>query len=426
MEYRIISSKADTLTKWVAVALGFTIPVSTALDSILLGLLVVLWILAADNREKWQQIINNPLALLTFGLFALLALGLFYGESNPWDGLRYLSKYKELLLIALLIPCFRDERTRHHGLLAFALALILTLLFSYAIGLGLLPKYFFLPGKTPGVLGPVTFKLSITHNILMAIAAFMFAQMARHESVTGVRIAWAALALLAIFNVLFMVQGRTGYLILAILLVYFFFDMWKWKGLALAAMLGTLLFAGAYLRSDTFHSRIAKAAREFSPWHPDQLATVGNSVGARMEWYKNSLEIIRDHPVFGVGTGGFSKAYAEKIKGTNMLPTTNPHNQYLLTATDLGLVGLGLLLYLFYRQWRLAKMLPTALERSLAHALLLAIMSGCLFNSLLLDHTEGLLYGWMSGLLYAGLKSDRKSTRLNSSHIQKSRMPSSA
>ena len=89
-----------------------------------------------------------------------------------------------------------------------------------------------------------------------------------------------------------------------------------------------------------------------------------------------------------------------------MLETRNPHNEYLLIAVQVGLVGLGLLLYLFYRQWRLAKMLPSSLERSLAHGLLLAIMSGCLFNSLLLDHTEGMLYGWMSGLLYAGLKSN--------------------
>jgi O-antigen ligase len=409
MEYRIISSKADTLTKWVAIALGFTIPVSTALDSILLGLLVVFWILTADNREKWRQIKNNPLALLSLGLFGLLALGLFYGESNLWDGLRYLSKYKELLLIALLIPCFQDERTRRRGLLAFALALVLTLLFSYAIYLGLLPEYFFISRLKPDLphpLNPVTFKLSITHNILMAIAAFMFAQMARYASLTGIRILWGILSILAVFNVLFMVQGRTGYLILSLLLVYFFFDMWKWKGLALAAMLGTLLFAGAYFGSDTFHSRITKAANEFSQWRPGQLAAVSDSVGLRMEWYKNSLEIIRDHPVFGAGTGGFPKAYAEKIKVTGMLPTTNPHNQYLLTAIDLGLLGLGFLLYLFYRQWRLAKMLPSALERSLAHALLIAIMSGCLFNSLLLDHTEGLLYGWMSGLLYAGLKSN--------------------
>jgi O-antigen ligase len=95
-----------------------------------------------------------------------------------------------------------------------------------------------------------------------------------------------------------------------------------------------------------------------------------------------------------------------------MVPATNPHNQYLLTAIDLGLLGFGLLLYLFYRQWRLAKMLPSALERNLAHGLLLAIMSGCLFNSLLLDHSEGLLYGWMSGLLYAGLKLNSKNNDL--------------
>jgi O-antigen ligase len=411
MEYRIISSKADILTKWVAIALGFTIPVSTALDSILLGLLVVLWILAADNREKWRQIINNPLALLSLGLFGLLVLGLFYGEADPWDGLRYLSKYKELLLIALLIPCFQDERTRRRGLLAFALALVLTLLFSYATSIGLLPEYFFMPRLKPDLphpLNPVTFKLSITHNILMAIAAFMFAQMARRTSVTGIRILWGVLSMMAVFNVLFMVQGRIGYLILAVLWIYFFYDTLKWKGLALAAMLGTLLFAGAYLGSDTFHTRITKAANEFSQWRPDQLAPVGDSVGLRMEWYKNSLEIIRGNPVFGVGTGGFRQAYAEKIKGTGMLPTTNPHNQYLLIATDLGLLGLGFLLYLFYRQWRLAKLLPSALERNLAHGLLLTIMFGCLFNSLLLDHTEGLLYGWMSGLLYAGLKLNSK------------------
>jgi O-antigen ligase len=411
MEYRIISSKADTLTKWVAIALGFSIPLSTALDSILLGLLLACWLISAGYHEKWRLIRGNPVVWLALALFALLIAGLLYGDRNPGDGLRYLGKYKELLLIALLIPCFQDERTRRRGLLAFALALVLTLLFSYVIDIGLLPEYFFmsrLKPDTPHPLNPVTFKLSITHNILMAIAAFMFAQMARHASATGIRILWGILSMLAVFNVLFMVQGRTGYLILSLLLVYFFFDIWKWKGLALAAMFGTLLFAGAYLGSDTFHSRITKAANEFSQWHPDQTAAVGDSVGLRMEWYKNSLEIIRDHPVFGVGTGGFPKAYAEKVKGTDMLVPANPHNEYLLIATQIGLPGLTLLLYLFYRQWRLAKMLPSALERSLAHALLLAIMSGCLFNSLLLDHTEGLLYGWMSGLLYAGLKLNSK------------------
>jgi hypothetical protein len=36
---------------------------------------------------------------------------------------------------------------------------------------------------------------------------------------------------------------------------------------------------------------------------------------------------------------------------------------------------------------------------------MLTIAVGCLFNSLLLDHTEGLLYAWLTGLLFAGLQS---------------------
>jgi len=37
----------------------------------------------------------------------------------------------------------------------------------------------------------------------------------------------------------------------------------------------------------------------------------------------------------------------------------------------------------------------------------LTIAVGCLFNSLLLDHTEGLLYAWLTSVLYAGLQSQR-------------------
>ncbi|MGH8348873.1 MAG: O-antigen ligase family protein, partial [Pseudomonas sp.] len=147
------------------------------------------------------------------------------------------------------------------------------------------------------------------------------------------------------------------------------------------------------------------AVSEFSAWQPQQAAGEENSVGLRMEWYKNSLDIVREHPIFGAGTGGFPKAYAEKTLGSGKLVPAHPHNEYLLIAVQLGLVGLALLFYLFYRQWRLASSLPLALEQNLARGLLLTIIFGCLFNSLLVDHTEGLLYAWLSGLLYGGLNS---------------------
>jgi len=53
------------------------------------------------------------------------------------------------------------------------------------------------------------------------------------------------------------------------------------------------------------------------------------------------------------------------------------------------------------------------LESELARGLVLVMVIGCMLNSLLLDHTEGLFYAWLTGVLYGGLKSGRapESTR---------------
>jgi O-antigen ligase len=102
-----------------------------------------------------------------------------------------------------------------------------------------------------------------------------------------------------------------------------------------------------------------------------------------------------------VGTGGFRGAYQRQIGNSQMVVTDNPHNQYLLTGVELGLVGLvGLAAWLII-QWRMAARLPRRQERMLAYAMLLAITTGCLFNSFLADHSEGLFYVWTTALLFA-------------------------
>jgi O-antigen ligase len=88
-----------------------------------------------------------------------------------------------------------------------------------------------------------------------------------------------------------------------------------------------------------------------------------------------------------------------------MFSTQNPHSEYLMIAVQTGLIGVGLLLDLFWQQWRLAPRLTSPMECHLARGLVLTIAAGCLFNSLLLDHTEGLLFAWLTGVLYAGLQS---------------------
>ena len=53
---RTVGRKADELAKWTAVLLGFSLPLSTALDGLFLALMVVLWLLGNNFRVKYAMI----------------------------------------------------------------------------------------------------------------------------------------------------------------------------------------------------------------------------------------------------------------------------------------------------------------------------------------------------------------------------------
>lgn len=396
---RRTADASGRVAQWAAVALGVSIPISVALDNVLLAVILAIWLLGGHYAAKLSAVRRNLVAAAALALFGVLAIGLTYGSRFPGDGLRYLSKYSHLLFVAVLLPCFAGKALRQRALAAYAAAILATLVISYGFYFALIPANRLLAGWP---LNPVAFKFSITHNILVGFGAFLFAQQALNAASVLRRWAYVLLALLALYNVVFVVKGRTGYLVVAALVTYLCIQMAGRKGLAVAAVVLMTLFTAAYFASETFHVRVAEATRQVLHWHPGKPSDT--SIGERLEFYRNSIAIIREHPVFGVGTGGFPRAYAQKVKGTGMIETANPHNEYLLITTQVGIVGLTLLLALFFVQWRFAAYLATPLERHLARGLVLTMMVGCLFNSLLLDHTEGLLYAWMSGLLFAGLK----------------------
>jgi O-antigen ligase len=199
-----------------------------------------------------------------------------------------------------------------------------------------------------------------------------------------------------------MSQSRTGYLLLAVLAVYFGFRWMRWRGLAIALALMAATVTAAALIPGPLQQRLGLAAGEQASL-ASQLARISNA--ERLEFYRMSVAIARDHPFIGTGTGSFAKAYEEKARGQAVPASRNPHNEYLHILVQLGLAGLAALLYLFWTHWRLAPRLASPLEHHLARGLILAMAVGCLFNSWLLDHTEGLLYAWLTGLLFAGLQS---------------------
>ena len=394
-----ITQRTAAVAGWTAITLGFSIPLTIALNNVLLLIMLVAWLLSGQLRARLSSF-RQPVARLSLLLFTLLLIGTMYGPASLSEAGLHLRKYADLLLLPVFLSLFSDARWRARGIQALALSLALVLTLSYLVKFGVrlpLPSFQGQPDY------PVIFKERITHNILMAFAVYLFAWLALTAASRRMRWFAAAAAIFAFLNVMVMVPGATGYVILAALLLFLGYRRLGWRGLTTAALGLSLSIAALIVAPNPFHDRVNQIISEVRAWRFDQPAN--SSPTLRLEFYSTTLSIIADHPVTGVGTGGFPAAYAEKITDTGRTPTHNPHNEFLLMWAQLGVAGLGALMWLFWWQWRFAAHLPTRLERELARGLVVTMVIGCMLNSLLLDHTEGLFYAWLTGVLYGGLKS---------------------
>jgi O-antigen ligase len=389
----------DRAALWIAVALGFSIPVSTALDGLLMVLLVASWIAGGRFREKWETIRGNALALAACAFFLLHAAGSAWSIGSAADVLYALDKASMLLLAPILVSLRPGPEWRRRALAALLGALALTLVLSFPVWFGVMPDFDFVKGQP---VDAVVFKKKIGHSVLMAFGAFALVLAVREALDVKRRVLLCLFAGLAAFNVFFMVWSRTGQLVLMVLGLFVLLATFGRRGALVAAAAGIAIAGAAYLiPSSSLHVRMLATVKEYNDWRagkPDRLANT------RLEAWTNSVQIVREHPLAGVGTGGFPAAYAKQVEGTSMPPLGQPENQYLLTTVQLGALGLAALLALLALQWRLAARLPTRVDADLARGLVLLMLVGCLFNSFLSDHTQALFHAWLCGLLYAGLR----------------------
>lgn len=407
-----LRTEARRAAGWTTTALGFTIPIWALADGILLTLLIVCWTVGGEWRQRARRITSNPVALAALLLFGWLLLGTLWGEGALEDRALSVKKYANLLLIPFLISLVVETSVRNRALVALAGSLVVTLVLSLILALGFLPHGGIINCdassscvvKIPSgcdASNPCVFKKHTTHNVLMAFGVLLFGVLAWKSSSKWVRWAWCGASCLAVGNVLLMVQGRTGYAVLAGLAVLAFSMRFGRRGILAAIVVLSLSFSAAYQVSSSFHTRVNLAVSAVTKWNP-QVAVKDDPVGWRLEYFYHTAEIIRDHPLMGVGTGGFVHAYRARVEQAGLDVPPHPHNQYLFTMAQVGIVGLCLLLWLFVQQWRSAILIEGDACRLLARGLVVTIAIGSLFQPMLHDHTEKLFFCWLSGLLYGG------------------------
>ena len=389
--------------RWSALALGASIPISIAIDNLLLAIVLLTWLIGGQLRTKLRVALHNPVYRAAALLFGVLLLGLLYGSAGWNDARLHISKYLELALIPVIGWAFMDEKNRGAGLRVFAGALFTVLVLSYAFKGGVLPPNPWMHGNPQT---PLVFKLRLTHNILMAFAAFVFAWLALSAGSRRSKLLWSAASALAVVNVTLMIDGVTGYLVLGALTLLLGWQHARFKGIGITVASAALALGVLMVVPSAFQTRTQQVIGELQREDATRPATT--SAGFRMEFYRNTLALVARNPIFGSGTGSFPALYAEQVKGSGRVATRNPHNEFLLLTVQTGIFGLGAFLWLLWQQWRYAPSLPTPMERGLARGLVITMIIVCLLNCALLDHTEGLLYAWLTALLYAGLPGGRE------------------
>lgn len=378
----------DTTRRILAILIGFAIPISTALTNILCPLALLLLIIEGRYKQYVNVLRIHPVAIFALLFVGLMLLGFLYTPVPFTEAGLILDKYREFLYIPIFILIFRDPISRQWGLYAFISAMLLTLILSYLMAF---TGWEIGKGSAENPQAPYIFKNYITQSLLLALVAYFIAMQAWQEK------RWILpriiVVLLIIYNIMFLSEGRTGYLVLFCLILLFCYQTYRLRGAIIGSIFLVLLTVVVYQSSEVLKNRVDNISEGVQDYKHSETNT---SIKMRLEFYENSLNLITEKPIFGHGTGSFSYEYQKLAQDKQINPTKNPHNEYLMIGVQWGVIGIALFIALLYIMWLKASLM--------AQGLIVTIAVGCLFNSFWLDSTEGHLFAYLIGVFYGGIK----------------------
>ncbi|MCG8564213.1 MAG: O-antigen ligase family protein, partial [Desulfobacterales bacterium] len=293
------------LNQRLLILLGFLIPITTAGTNVLLGFILLFW-LVENVANRFSNVVefskNNLVSIMGIVITILYFVGLLYTIAGKDKIIEHLSDSVKFLFIPMVGIYALDGKISKKLLFSFSSAMGLTLFLSYLSWLNLVPDVF--PGNGSRIGNDfVIFHDHIKQNIFMSYFFFITAVWGFYEEKKVRKIVLWGISLLAFFNILYLVQGKTGQVIAIVLLLYFLSMFGSKKQIVSILVLFGVLWGLMISTSDTRFNRIVIAANEIKAWEYGQPASTNSSSGLRLEWYINTAKLIIENPIFGTGTG---------------------------------------------------------------------------------------------------------------------------
>ncbi len=383
-----------TLPQTILSVLPLTLffPVGIVNTGVLLFLLSLLF--AGDYRTKWLTAKSNPLfwpVLAMFIMTCLSALIVGRSQSGFWHGFAH---YQVYIFLLLFVSVGAGDWQRR-AVTVFLIGAI------YAATLYYLSLFKLLPAIQP-FSNYVSYggNKSISLGIMLAIgAAWMLYEM---TVLSDRRWLWARIIvfLYVAIALLFLTKTRTASLIFVLLcsfivLKHFTFS-WR-SGLWVLGL--SVLFGVAWQSASDLRLRVADTINEISIF--SQTKTESKR-GNRLAMYSITSEIIADRPLLGHGIATWMPLYEARAPGLSSAGMATPHNDYLLYAAEIGLIGLAVLL------WTWGVQLAVAWKIGGEHGMLLgmlgvAVIVGGMLNAILRDLDFGMSFMILLAIPLAGV-----------------------
>lgn len=376
--------------------LGVAICTSTSILSISYTLIAIVVLFRAEFFKHFKTTISNSYVVSGLLFYLVFLLAVLWTKAPIHDTWKMLVRIIEYLLLPLFYMAFQTNSSAKLLLRGFLIGAILSAMLSI---LSFLFKHHILYGTTDNMW--VVFHGHILHNAFLAIASSFFLRDILDKEVTSKQKIFVIFCYLICFiDVIFIVNGRTGQLMLLAMSIFTIIYQLRFKGIIflflLSVIIGPLLYFSPIVRKG-----IADYNSDTKKYEQGNSVT---SVGLRYEFHEKSKELIKQSPIIGYGTGSFRSVYQTYTNFTGVRATTNPHCDWLWIGVETGILGITIFsLFLLCTLLKIRDLIAS--HRCIGLTLILGYLLSSLQNSFFIDNVTGMAFIFIiTAILIAGKK----------------------
>jgi O-antigen ligase len=382
------STRAGTALAASLVAAAF-LPVGVA-NLVLLTVLLCSGWRCIRQGPGWLKPRPHEIALLLF--LALMAASSLWTVASPRVAWGHTGHYAQLLLL-VLVPRLLSAGTARRTLTAYALA-ALGVAGLYALrGGGLLPDI-----SLTTYIHTYQGNKSIGLALMLVIGAALCVAFSLDR--TRWKAGWLASAIFITLALAWQSPSRTALLMLPLVCIATVaYRTRSWRSTLVALLATTALAVGAYLQSP-HRERLDEGLQSATQY--DTQVGMATSWGARALMIDKTLGMVRERPLLGHGAGAWLTRWQERVTHPEVRTYATPHNEPVLIASQVGLIGFGLFSLfwagLAWQAWRAGAQTGTP-----ALVVLTAITLASFANVVLRDSVFALPLLFVLGLALAAL-----------------------